>query len=119
MDITTVFGTVIGGSNPSGSTKVRGTFVLGAARRREPGSAKFSAENYRDHKENEGCVLSLNTNQVREEGKAFPALRHSNTKDPYRGLSCCSFLVRVGRIELPSAPWQGAVLPLNHTRNQA
>lgn len=24
--------------------------------------------------------------------------------------------VRVGRIELPSHPWQGRVLPLNHTR---
>ena len=38
---------------------------------------------------------------------------------------CCStrlnsaslHLVRVGRIELPSHPWQGRVLPLNHTRN--
>ena len=27
------------------------------------------------------------------------------------------FKVRVGRIELPSRPWQGRVLPLNHTRN--
>ena len=27
-----------------------------------------------------------------------------------------SFSVRVGRIELPSRPWQGRVLPLNHTR---
>ncbi len=27
-------------------------------------------------------------------------------------------LVRVGRIELPSHPWQGRVLPLNHTRNE-
>ena len=26
-------------------------------------------------------------------------------------------IVRVGRIELPSHPWQGRVLPLNHTRN--
>ena len=25
--------------------------------------------------------------------------------------------MRVGRIELPSHPWQGRVLPLNHTRN--
>jgi hypothetical protein len=24
--------------------------------------------------------------------------------------------VRIGRIELPSYPWQGHVLPLNHTR---
>jgi hypothetical protein len=24
--------------------------------------------------------------------------------------------VRVGRIELPSRPWQGRILPLNHTR---
>src|SRR5690606_31640734 len=24
--------------------------------------------------------------------------------------------VRVGRIELPSHPWQGCILPLNHTR---
>lgn len=27
------------------------------------------------------------------------------------------FVVRVGRIELPSRPWQGRILPLNHTRN--
>ena len=26
-------------------------------------------------------------------------------------------IVRVGRIELPTQPWQGRVLPLNHTRN--
>lgn len=26
-----------------------------------------------------------------------------------------NFRVRVGRIELPSHPWQGCVLPLNHT----
>jgi hypothetical protein len=25
--------------------------------------------------------------------------------------------VRVGRIGLPSRPWQGRVLPLNHARN--
>lgn len=25
--------------------------------------------------------------------------------------------MRVGRIELPSAPWQGAVIPLNYTRS--
>ena len=29
------------------------------------------------------------------------------------------FGVRVGRIELPSHPWQGRVLPLNHTRNKS
>ena len=29
-------------------------------------------------------------------------------------MEACS--VRVGRIELPSHPWQGRVLPLNHTR---
>ena len=27
------------------------------------------------------------------------------------------FLVRAGRIELPSRPWQGRVLPLNHARS--
>lgn len=26
------------------------------------------------------------------------------------------FSVRVGRIELPTDPWQGPVLPLNYTR---
>ncbi len=26
-------------------------------------------------------------------------------------------VVRAGRIELPSRPWQGRVLPLNHARN--
>ncbi len=26
------------------------------------------------------------------------------------------YFVRVGRIELPSRPWQGRILPLNHTR---
>ena len=25
--------------------------------------------------------------------------------------------MRVGRIELPSRPWQGRILPLNHTRS--
>lgn len=30
--------------------------------------------------------------------------------------SAFCFVVRVGRIELPSHPWQGRVLPLNHTR---
>ncbi len=27
-----------------------------------------------------------------------------------------SYLVRIGRIELPTRPWQGRVLPLNHIR---
>ena len=34
----------------------------------------------------------------------------------YSSLQKGYFLVRAGRIELPSAPWQGAVLPLNHAR---
>ena len=42
---------------------------------------------------------------------AYPAQKK---KRPRKGVF--SF-VRVGRIELPSHPWQGRVLPLNHTRN--
>ena len=32
--------------------------------------------------------------------------------DPYISAN----LVRAGRLELPSRPWQGRVLPLNHAR---
>ncbi len=60
MDITPVFGTVVGGSSPSESTKIRTKTRL----------------------------------------SVFVLL----------------FYVRIGRIELPSDPWQGSVLPLNYTR---
>jgi hypothetical protein len=33
------------------------------------------------------------------------------------GFAAFVLIVRVGRIGLPSHPWQGRVLPLNHTRN--
>ena len=41
-------------------------------------------------------------------------LIHSSVQknDPYIATN----LVRAGRIELPSRPWQGRVLPLNHAR---
>ncbi len=44
--------------------------------------------------------------------KQFARSTRTNTKRP-KGRPVC---VRVGRIELPSAPWQGAILPLNDTR---
>ncbi len=46
-----------------------------------------------------------------------PTLSYSNkyAKRHRNSVSFCIF-VRVGRIELPSHPWQGRVLPLNHTR---
>ncbi len=46
--------------------------------------------------------------------------RHAYTDMGFGGCAYCgpirNFFVRVGRIELPSHPWQGRVLPLNHTR---
>ncbi len=33
------------------------------------------------------------------------------------GINLLSIIVRVERIELSPQPWEGRVLPLNHTRN--
>ena len=51
---------------------------------------------------------------------SFRPVRFSLHPKHYKGTSAgwlgylCN--VRVGRIELPSRPWQGRILPLNHTR---
>ena len=47
-------------------------------------------------------------------GNPWDALRASRILASKKPSS--SFVVRVGRIELPSQPWQGRVLPLNYTR---
>ena len=53
------------------------------------------------------------------------SVMHINVNKPYikgfyqlplKDRVCISLLVRVARIELASCPWQGHVLPLNHTR---
>ena len=53
------------------------------------------------------------------------ALRFSRARHADALLTCtnktsafrrCFVIVRVGRIELPSQPWEGRILPLNHTR---
>lgn len=41
---------------------------------------------------------------------------HVNSRAPLDVLLESFYVVRVGRIELPSRPWQGRVLPLNHAR---
>jgi len=35
---------------------------------------------------------------------------------PFRSAVSSHYGVRVGRIELPSPPWQGGIIPLNYTR---
>ncbi len=86
MDITTVFGTVSGGSNPSESTHQKQT---------------------RSH-----CTPMRAFLFVTMDVKRTPGIRlvliHQNRN---------TLVVRVGRIELPTRPWQGRILPLNHTRD--
>gem|GEM_PF-2417112 len=44
----------------------------------------------------------------------FPHVHHNKTQRSR--VRFCMLYVRPGRIELPSHPWQGRVLPLNHDR---
>ena len=62
-------------------------------------------------------------------GRGSPSLRdmlrrsilHAKRVDtllcPHKSPLSGALFVRAGRIELPSRPWQGRVLPLNHARN--
>lgn len=38
-------------------------------------------------------------------------------ENPYFHRDFLVYSVRLGRIELPTNPWQGLILPLNHSRN--
>lgn len=60
------------------------------------------------------CLLSPLHTDLSPSPIPFRTTGEDNAKAAHLG-GFCSF-VRIGRIELPTRPWQGRVLPLNHIR---
>ena len=62
-----------------------------------------------------GSNLTLHAREARGNAHSpYAALRAAKSSDGETDLSL--IVVRIGRIELPSRPWQGRILPLNHIR---
>ena len=113
MDITTVFGTVVPGSSPGGSTE---RTIVSEVLPSTPGRCAARTRRCCEHSpEGESATC---TDPVRIESViAFLAGAHLNTKEAaYAASFVFTLSVRIGRIELPTRPWQGRVLPLNHIR---
>ena len=62
-----------------------------------------------------GSNLTLHAREARGNAHSpYAALRAAKSSDGETDLSL--IVVLIGRIELPSRPWQGRILPLNHIR---
>jgi hypothetical protein len=82
---------------------------IGARHRLSRGSENFNSTELKFSREI--TARNLNFNLVRRFRLQQKAMLSSY---PHKNLR---FIVRVGVIETPSHPWQGCVLPLNHTRD--
>ena len=59
------------------------------------------------------CTISFTNMYQGRESNPYPMLEDSNMLGAYLNVL---LLVRVGGIEPPSQPWEGRILPLDHTR---
>lgn len=93
--------TSAGGENRSESQSVLGTVYPKALSARDPDSPTLRCASTRERR----CPAPSFDSSLLLQNETTEMLSHFG-----------GHFVRVGRIELPSRPWQGRILPLNHTR---